>query len=96
MRASYKQRRDAAVDILKANDLLAYVPNGAFYILVDISPSGKESYAFSKELIRERSVAVAPGGTFGEVGKDYVRVSLATEENQLKEGLKRICEFVRA
>jgi aspartate/methionine/tyrosine aminotransferase len=72
------------------------VPNGAFYILVDISPSGKESYAFSKELIRECSVAVAPGGTFGEVGKSYVRVSMATAEEELREGLKRICEFVLA
>jgi aspartate aminotransferase/aminotransferase len=94
MRDSYKVRRDAAVEILRSYDLLAYVPNGAFYILVDISPSGKESYAFSKELIQKAEVAVAPGGTFGEMGKDYVRVSLATEMSKLQEGLNRICQSI--
>ena len=95
MRDSYKHRRDVAVEILKSYDLLTYIPTGAFYILVSIARAGMESYSFAKELIKEKSVAVAPGGTFGEVGKDYVRVSLATEEGQLREGLKRIGDFVR-
>jgi len=95
MRDSYKHRRDVAVEILKSYDLLTYIPTGAFYILVSIARAGMESYSFAKELIKKKSVAVAPGGTFGEVGKDYVRVSLATEEGQLREGLKRIGDFVR-
>jgi aspartate aminotransferase/aminotransferase len=95
MRESYKHRRDVAVDILKSYDLLNYVPGGAFYVFVSIARAGMESYSFAKELIKKKGVAVAPGGTFGEVGKDYVRVSLATEEGQLREGLKRIGDFVR-
>jgi aspartate aminotransferase/aminotransferase len=94
MRDSYKKRRDIAVEILQEYDLLAYTPNGAFYILVDISPSGKDSYTFAKSLIMDEHVAVAPGGTFGVVGENYVRVSLATEENQLREGLKKIASYV--
>lgn len=94
MRDSYKERRDIAVEILDSYDLLTYVPRGAFYILLDISTTGMESYAFAKALIKEQKVAVAPGGTFGELGKNYVRVALATEENHLREGLERTCTFI--
>jgi aspartate/methionine/tyrosine aminotransferase len=96
MRDSYRRRRDMAVRILESNKLLSYVPRGAFYILIDISTTRMESYEFAKNLIRECRVAVAPGGTFGKVGESYVRVSLATEEGDLKEGLDRICSFIRS
>lgn len=94
MRESYKRRRDIAVDILRTNNLLTYVPQGAFYILVDISPAGMESYEFAKKLIKTKQVAVAPGGTFGQIGQRFVRVSMATAEDQLREGLERTCNFI--
>ncbi len=95
MRKSYQARRDIAIDILRSYDLLTYEPQGAFYILVDISSAGMGSYDFAKELIRAHGVAVAPGGTFGKVGEKFIRVSLATAERELREGLERICAFVR-
>ncbi len=91
---SYKKRRDTAVQILESSNLLTSIPQGAFYILLDISSTGLDSYAFAKALLSEQRVAVAPGGTFGEVGKNYARVSLATQEGQLREGLERICAFI--
>lgn len=91
---AYKRRRDAAVNILKENNLFVYSPKGAFYILVDISGRGKDSYSFSIDLLEKYKVAVAPGGTFGDIGERYVRVSLATAEDQLVEGLRRICKYI--
>jgi aspartate/methionine/tyrosine aminotransferase len=91
---SYKKRRDTAVNILQSSNLLTSIPQGAFYILLDISSTGLESYVFAKALLKEQGVAVAPGGAFGEVGKNYVRVSLATEEGKLREGLERLCAFI--
>ena len=88
MCASYKKRRDIAAAVLRSHDLLNYTPHGAFYILVNIAATGMESYAFSKALIREEHVAVAPGGTFGEIGRSFVRVSTATAEDQLREELE--------
>ncbi|MFC1539786.1 pyridoxal phosphate-dependent aminotransferase, partial [Candidatus Latescibacterota bacterium] len=43
----YKTRRDAVVDILKKHDLYLYTPEGAFYILVDISKTGMNSDEFA-------------------------------------------------
>ena len=94
MRDGYRRNRDVAVGILQAAGLLRYVPRGAFYVLVDISGTGMDSYTFAKELLREQKVAVAPGATFGQVAKEYVRVSLAGEEALVAEGVDRLCKYI--
>jgi aspartate aminotransferase len=96
MKNAYRQRRDAALEVLREYDMYRYTPGGAFYLLVDISASGMGSLDFCHELIREHKVAVAPGSTFGEVCADHVRISIASPEENVREGLKRICEMVRS
>jgi aspartate aminotransferase/aminotransferase len=91
---AYRQRRDAAIRILKENGLFVYSPQGAFYLLVDISGCGRDSYAFATDLLQDKRVAVAPGATFGRVGEGYIRISLATAEEQIVEGLRRICSYI--
>lgn len=93
---AYRRRRDAAVRILKENGLFVYRPLGAFYLLVDISGCGKDSYTFATDLLKEKRVAVAPGATFGRVGEQYIRISLAAAEEQIVEGLSRICSYILA
>ena len=39
-------------------------------------------------------MAVAPGDTFGRVCADHVRVSIASPEESIREGLTRICRMV--
>ncbi len=94
MVAGYRRRRDLAVDLLREAGLLLTVPEGAFYILADVSSAGVGSYAFSTRLLRERGVAVAPGGAFGEVADTAVRISLASSDEDLREGIGRLCELV--
>jgi aspartate aminotransferase/aminotransferase len=95
MCAAYKSRRDAAVEVLKANNLYRYSPGGAFYLLVDISSTGMDSRDFALALLKEKKVAVAPGNTFGQVCRDHVRISIASPEAKIREGLGRICEMIR-
>jgi aspartate/methionine/tyrosine aminotransferase len=92
---SYRKRRDMAVEILKANDFFVYSPHGTLYMLIDVSSSGMDSYSFAKSLLRERKVAVSPGDAFGPAGNNYIRICFAVAENQLKEGLKRICDHIK-
>jgi aspartate/methionine/tyrosine aminotransferase len=42
------------------------------------------------QLLREQHVAVAPGTTFGAQGEGWIRISLATETDDLLEGLERL------
>ena len=92
---AYRRRRDVALEVLRAHGLYRYTPGGAFYLLVDISASGMPSRDFTLELIRQHKVAVAPGSTFGKVCADHVRISIASPEDKVREGLTRICRMVR-
>jgi aspartate/methionine/tyrosine aminotransferase len=94
MVAAYTRRRDLVVDLLREAGLLLTVPQGAFYILADVSPSGRDSRSFALRLLEERGVGVAPGSAFGEVARGAVRISLASSEQDLREGVGRLCEMV--
>jgi aspartate/methionine/tyrosine aminotransferase len=95
MRQAYQRRRDVALEVLRAYDLYQYTPGGAFYLLIDISASGMDARAFTLELIRKKRVAVAPGDTFGKNSARHVRISVASSEDSIREGVTRICEMVR-
>ncbi len=95
MVGAYRRRKEIAVDILREAGLLVAEPLGAFYVMADVSPSGLSARDFAFRLLREREVAVAPGTAFGERGEGMVRVSLASADEDLREGLARLCELVR-
>jgi aspartate/methionine/tyrosine aminotransferase len=94
MTASYRERRDLVVEVLRDGDLLISVPHGAFYIMADVSRAGRDSYAFARRLLTEAGVAVAPGETFGPSGAGKVRLSLATATADLRQGAERLVEAV--
>jgi len=95
MREAYQRRRDVALEVLREYGLYHYTPGGAFYLLVDISSTGLDSRAFALRLLEEKKVAVAPGSTFGEMCRNHVRVSIASSEENVREGLRRICALIR-
>jgi aspartate/methionine/tyrosine aminotransferase len=96
MREAYRHRRDEAIKVLKKYDCYQYTPKGAFYLLLDVSSLGHDSYIVAQELLKEIGVATAPGATFGEVCRTYIRISLATEIDQLVEGVTRICKYMKS
>ena len=90
----YRRRRDLVQGILEPAGLLAAVPHGAFYALVDLRSVGLDSRDMARRLLLEAGVACAPGDTFGEQGAGLVRISLATSTADLEEGCIRIRGFV--
>lgn len=80
MRDAYRRRRDLALSILKPAGLADYEPDGAFYIMADVSSTGMSGDAFAEALLREERVAVAPGVGFAiqpEVGPDGIPNAVA-------------------
>jgi aspartate aminotransferase len=67
-------------------------PDGAFYLFVDISKTGKQSLAFCEELLETKQVAAVPGIAFGT--DTCIRFSYATDMDTIKEGVRRLAEFV--
>jgi len=94
MVSAYRRRRDLVVDILKDAELLISEPTGAFYIMADVSLRGLPAREFSFALLREQGVSAAPGTAFGEVAREAVRISLASSEADLREGVGRLARFV--
>ena len=96
MRDAYRRRRDLAVEFLKSRNACSYVPKGAFYLMVDVSASGLDGEAFAYELLETRRIGVAPGATFGPGSTNYVRVSLASSDDDVLRGLEAICAMLRS
>lgn len=93
MRDAYRRRRDLAVDLMRRRGRWRYSPQGAFYVMVDIRDTGLPSSQFAVRLLEDQAVAVAPGSAFGAAGEGFVRVSLASAEEDVLTGLERLCDL---
>ncbi len=82
MRDAYRRRRDIAVNILHEAGMVDYTPQGAFYIMADVSATGMTGDAFAKALLEEEKVCVAPAAGFAltpEFGPDGVPLGAMTD-----------------
>jgi aspartate aminotransferase len=94
MRDEFAMRRDYMFDrITKIPNITAVKPQGAFYILVNVSQLGLSSQNFADRLLSKANVAVVPGAAFGD--DRTVRLSYATSIDIIKKGLDRFQDFCR-
>ena len=94
MRMEFDLRRQYMVNRLKNIPRLSLaVPQGAFYILANISGLGLNSNNFADRLLSKHHVAVVPGVAVGD--DRTVRLSYATSLDIIKKGLDRFEEFCR-
>jgi aspartate aminotransferase len=94
MREEFDMRRNYMFDrISKIPNVTAIKPQGAFYVLVNISQLGLTSQNFADRLLSKASVAVVPGAAFGD--DRTVRLSYATSIDVIKKGLDRFQDFCR-
>ena len=95
MHDAFAKRRQMFMDGLDEIPGLSYSkPYGAFYIMVDVSGLGMTSSEFSQKLLEEKYVATVPAIGLGETTGKYVRISYATSDENIEEGLRRIKEMV--
>lgn len=70
-------------------------PQGAFYIVGDVSGIGYTGSEFARALLEEEKVAVVPMIDFGQGCDNLVRFSFATKEETIEEGLRRMENFIK-
>lgn len=102
MKKSFDYRRKLIMEKLDAIPELSYVtPQGAFYIMVNVSKLFGRSVGgtiigsaigFAHALLDEADVAVIPCEPFG--APDYVRLSYAVSDEDVRKGVDRIADFV--
>jgi len=97
MLAEYRRRRDRVVEGLRAiPGIQCTLPQGAFYAYPNISAylnrdGLADTTVLAEKLLDEAHVAVVPGAAFGT--QQHVRLSYATSQNQIDEGVRRMAAF---
>ena len=88
----YKKRRDVLCEGLNAAGWPVEKPKATMFVWAKIPDAYKEmgSLEFSKKLLLEAKVAVAPGVGFGNYGDDHVRFGLIEIEHRTRQAVRGI------
>ena len=70
------------------------LPDATFYCWLDISALNMTSNQFARKLVETKGVATTPGLAFGESWDNFIRIALTCEEEEIREGLDLITEFI--
>lgn len=93
---TFRSRRDILVNGIRTiKGLRCQEPEATFYLMVDISSTGLDSYNFACQLLEQVHVAVVPGVTYGKSCDRYVRIAFTIDEDKIKEGVSRIAKFMQ-
>jgi alanine-synthesizing transaminase len=97
VRRGYESRRDVLAAGLIAAGWKVPVPKATMYIWAPIPERYKAmgSLEFSKKLLVEARVAVAPGTGFGHYGDDHVRFALIENEARTRQAVRGIRDMLR-
>ncbi|SCF49846.1 aspartate aminotransferase [Micromonospora matsumotoense] len=102
MRTTYLRRRAGVTRRLRDAGIPYTDPQGAFYVFARVTapPFGHDDkggdWDWTRELLREKRVLVAPGSTFGARGGGWVRIALTADDEALAEGIARLVAFCHA
>jgi len=87
----FKKRRDYTVTNLnKITGVKCEIPEGAFYVFPNLKSFGKTSKWLADYLLENAGVATLDGTSFGKYGEGYLRISYATNINNIKQGITKI------
>ena len=94
LQREYQKKRDFIVPILQNAGLKCDYPDGAYYVMCDISDFGfSDDVEFTKHLIREIGVAVVPGSSFyhdKSLGSQQVRFCFCKKDETLEAAAERL------
>jgi len=97
VRRTYQGRRDVLCQGLKAAGWDVEVPKATMYVWAPIPESYRAmgSLEFSKKLLADAKLAVAPGIGFGHLGDNHVRFALIENEARTRQALRGIRDMFK-
>ena len=97
VRLTYQNRRDVLVAGLHAAGWNVDVPKATMYVWASIPEPYKKmgSLEFSKKLLSDAKIAVAPGTGFGHYGDTHVRFAMIENEARTRQAVRGIKEMFR-
>ena len=96
IRQLYKERRDILIDGMTSAGWDMPSPPATMFVWAPIPPAFAHlgSVEFSKLLMQEAKVAVAPGLGFGEYGDNFVRIGLVENRHRIRQAVRNIKQFL--
>lgn len=92
----FTERRNVLYEGLKnVPKLRCQAPEATFYMMVDISQTGKTSLEFAHDLLKNAHVAVVPGIAYGKSCDKYIRIAFTLDVEKIREGVKRITNYMQ-
>jgi aspartate/methionine/tyrosine aminotransferase len=94
LRDEFAGRRPYLAEALTAMGLKPTFPAAGYFFWLRIDHLGLAGREFARQLMNSQQVLVNPGEPFGPSGVDHIRVSFATEEGRLREGILRLAQLM--
>lgn len=91
MRNDFNERRVYVRERLVGMGLAPWEASAGFFFWIP-TPNGESGRTFAQRLLGETGVLVNPGSPFGPSGERFIRLSYATDEGRLREGLDRLAD----
>ncbi|HDZ8848729.1 pyridoxal phosphate-dependent aminotransferase [Aeromonas sp. s8] len=86
----YQSRADYFCSELDRLAIKYIKPDGAFYILVDVSWISKNSIVASEIILEQAHISTVPGSEYGASSEGYIRIALVHPIEKLKEVISRL------
>jgi len=96
-RELYRKRRDVLVESFGRAGWDIPPAKASMFCWAPLPPALKDlgSLEFSKQLLTEAKVAVAPGVGYGEEGEGFVRIAMVENEQRLRQAARNIRKFLQ-
>ena len=86
----YRIRRERVFELLQLLKCDFDNKQAGMFVWASIPSNYKDGYELSDQVLNQANVFITPGGIFGSAGNHYVRVSLCSTEEKIKEAIERI------
>lgn len=95
-RQLYRKRRDVMIEAFARAGWEIPSPKASMFAWAPLPPALKAmgSLEFSKQLLTQAEVAVAPGVGYGENGEGYVRIAMVENEQRLRQAARNIRRYL--
>jgi alanine-synthesizing transaminase len=97
-RQLYHKRRDVLVESFARAGWDIPSPPASMFAWAPLPPALAHlgSLEFSKQLLTEAKVAVAPGVGYGENGEGYVRIAMVENEQRLRQAARNVRKYLQS
>jgi aminotransferase len=94
----YRERREFMLEILDSAGFLAFPPDGAYYVMTDITAFKETDVELAQRMVREIGLATVPGSSFyldPANGRHQLRFSFPKKMETLRRASDRLARLSR-